>query len=39
MKSEQLPWALGWVSLGIGLTELTFPTGISALGKRQDNFK
>lgn len=25
MKSEQLPWALGWMSVGVGLTELTFP--------------
>lgn len=25
MKSERLPWALGWVSVGVGLTELTFP--------------
>lgn len=25
MKSERLPWALGWMSVGIGLTELTFP--------------
>jgi hypothetical protein len=28
MKSERLPWTLGWVSLGIGLTELTFPKGL-----------
>jgi hypothetical protein len=28
MKSERLPWTLGWVSLGIGLTELTFPRGL-----------
>ncbi|AKJ01783.1 hypothetical protein ATI61_103498 [Archangium gephyra] len=28
MKSERLPWTLGWVSLGIGLTELTFPEGL-----------
>lgn len=25
MKSERLPWALGWMSVGVGLTELTFP--------------
>ncbi|QRK07914.1 hypothetical protein JQX13_49450 [Archangium violaceum] len=31
MKSERLPWALGWVSLGIGLTELTFPKGLCRL--------
>jgi len=28
MMSERLPWSLGWVSLGIGLTELTFPKGL-----------
>jgi hypothetical protein len=25
MKLERLSWALGWASVGIGLTELTFP--------------
>jgi hypothetical protein len=25
MKRERLPWALGWMSVGVGLTELTFP--------------
>jgi hypothetical protein len=29
MKSDRLPWALGWVSLGIGLTELTYPESIA----------
>lgn len=28
MNSERLSWALGWASLGIGLTELTFPERI-----------
>jgi hypothetical protein len=28
MKRERLPWALGWASLGIGLTELAFAEGI-----------
>ncbi|HYO52083.1 hypothetical protein [Archangium sp.] len=28
MKRERLSWALGWVGLGIGLTELTFPERI-----------
>ena len=28
MKRERLPWALGWASLGIGLTELVFAEGI-----------
>lgn len=33
MKLERLPWTLGWVSLGIGLTELTFPKDLCrALG-------
>ncbi|OJT20969.1 hypothetical protein BO221_29190 [Archangium sp. Cb G35] len=31
MKSERLPWTLGWVSLGIGLTELAFPKGLCRL--------
>lgn len=25
MKSERLPCALGWLSMGVGLTQLTFP--------------
>ena len=29
MKLERLSWALGWASVGIGLTELTFPERIS----------
>lgn len=28
MRSERLPWALGWVSLKIGLTELAFPQAL-----------
>jgi hypothetical protein len=28
MKSARLLWTHGWVSLGIGLTELTFPKGL-----------
>jgi len=28
MKLERLSWALGWASVGIGLTELTFPERI-----------
>jgi hypothetical protein len=28
MKRERLSWALGWASMGIGLTELTFPEHI-----------
>jgi hypothetical protein len=28
MKNERLSWALGWVGLGIGVTELTFPERI-----------
>ncbi len=28
MNTERLPWTLGWVSLGIGLTELSFPKGL-----------
>ncbi|WP_395806655.1 hypothetical protein [Archangium minus] len=38
MKRERLPWALGWVSLGIGLTELTFPKGLCrVLGASRHN--
>ncbi|QRN97194.1 hypothetical protein JRI60_51040 [Archangium violaceum] len=35
MKSERLSWALGWASLGIGMTELVFPERICrVLGAR-----
>ena len=36
MKSERLPWALGWMSVGVGLTELTFPERLGrVLGVRR----
>jgi hypothetical protein len=38
MKHERLSWALGWVSLGIGVTELTFPERICrVLGARRSS--
>ncbi len=31
MRRERLAWSLGWMSLGIGLTELTTPKGLCRL--------